>query len=72
MNRVERQLTSISSMLTYADYKVLHCPRTCNTVAHKLASTGVNMTSGSSLFWPDVAPEFVISLVAADLIPVSS
>jgi hypothetical protein len=41
-------------------------------VAHKLASTGVNMTSGSSLFWPDVVPEFVISLVAADLIPVSS
>jgi hypothetical protein len=34
----------------FADYKVLHCPRTCNTIAHKLASTGVNMTSGSSLF----------------------
>jgi hypothetical protein len=58
--------------INFADYKVLHCPRTCNAVAHKLASAGVNMTSGSSLFWPDAAPEFVISLVAADLIPVSS
>jgi hypothetical protein len=52
----------------FADYEVLHCPRTCNTIAHKLASMGVNMTSGSSLFWPDVALEFVISLVVVDLI----
>jgi hypothetical protein len=52
--------------INFADYRVLHC--TCNTVAQKLASTSVNMTSGSSLFWPDVAPEFVISLVAVDLI----
>jgi hypothetical protein len=53
----------------FVDIKVIHCPRTCNkvAVAHKLASMGASLGEGNVSFWPDIVPNDVISLVAADL-----
>jgi ribonuclease HI len=56
----------------FAKFKVLHCPRTCNKVTHRLASMGAKLNDGTMLIWSDVITEDVIPLVVADLIPTSS
>jgi hypothetical protein len=56
----------------FVEYKVAHCQRSCNRVAHKLASLGVKLSEGRILLWHDALPEAVISLLTEDLTPVSS
>jgi hypothetical protein len=50
----------------FVEFKVLHCPRTCNKVAHRLASMGAKLNDGTMLIWSDVIPEDVIPLVVVD------
>jgi ribonuclease HI len=33
----------------FAEFKVLHCPRICNKVAHRLASMGAKLNDGTTL-----------------------
>jgi hypothetical protein len=53
--------------VNFADFKVIHRPRTCNKVAYMLASMGANLGEGRVIFWPDIVPDDVISLFVAGL-----
>jgi hypothetical protein len=55
----------------FAEFKVLYCPRTCNRVAHKLASMSPKLNDGTMMFWSDVMPEDVIPCIGVDMILVS-
>lgn len=50
---------------------MIYLPRSCNQVAHKLASLGANMTSGQVCFWPNLTQIDVLPLVADDLLSAS-
>lgn len=47
--------------------KISHAPRSCNVVAHCLASEGVGMLHGASFVWLDNFPGHVTNLVASDV-----
>lgn len=51
----------------FTDVRVSYCPRSCNRVAHKLASLGVRLQVGDVLVWHDTTPADVSALVAADV-----
>jgi hypothetical protein len=55
----------------FIDVRVIYSPGTCNRVAHKLATLGADMADGYASFWPDVAQDDVITLVADDLMSAS-
>lgn len=49
----------------FIDFKVLHCPRTCNRVAHDLASFGAQLERAGVMLWPDSVPACVQTLVVS-------
>lgn len=45
---------------------VVSQPRSCNSIADKLAEFGCALSCGGVVFWPGGHPEFVNSFVAAE------
>ncbi|VAI32776.1 unnamed protein product [Triticum turgidum subsp. durum] len=52
---------------SFIEFKVHVCKRVCNSVAHLLATHGVHMSEGGTMYWHDVVPGIVSSVVAIDL-----
>jgi hypothetical protein len=55
----------VSLHLNFICFKVVHVPRSCNSVAHFLAAHGANQ-SEERLLWPEHVPDFVSVIVASE------
>ena len=61
----------VQLQLGFIEYKILYCPRTCNTPAHVLAGVGSNDEFVGQHIWHSDLPVDVFCAVTADLIGLS-
>uniref|UniRef100_A0A8I6WVG6 RNase H type-1 domain-containing protein n=1 Tax=Hordeum vulgare subsp. vulgare TaxID=112509 RepID=A0A8I6WVG6_HORVV len=67
-NDVMLREIKVQVFLHFNSFSMSYCPRTCNKVAHALASFGAKVVVESQVVWPGRVPTSARDLVANDLV----